>query len=376
MKGRILVLDDSNTFRRELASVLETQFEVVIVQTRADALALCEHWLPDTIVLDIENLADGIEACRELSAINDVPVVFAASTPSLEIQVAALEAGACDMLAKPVEPQPLLHKIRLAIHNRHKYLQSEAERTNLQSMAMGFLSSLGQSGTLMNFVRASIRCKTHQELADMLMEAVRELGITCFGEIRQSGGLPVRFSSDGASSELEEMVMAKLTSMGRIFQFSSRLVVNFPQVSIVVINLPKDSDEQAGKIRDNIAILAETADALCENVEMRKNASAHAEQLQLAMMQANTGAISLRDNTKQMLLDVRLLLQELEDNVHRAHSWLGTTSDQEAAISAMMDDSIQAVLQAISRVNVDEQMDAILQTMSVGSSDNNDLELF
>ena len=228
----------------------------------------------------------------------------------------------------------------------------------------------------MNFVRASICCKSYDELAQRLLEAVRELGIDCYGEIRQSAAEPVRFSSDGVFNPLEETVIVKLMSMGRIFQFSSRLVVNFPQVSIIVRNLPKDSDEQAGKIRDNIAILAETADALCENVQMRQNASAHAERLQLAMMQANTGAIALRDSTKQMLLDVRLLLQELEDNVHRAHSWLGTTSDQEQAISAMMDDSIQHILKTISCVNIDEQMAAILNAMSVGNLDTHDVDLF
>lgn len=375
MNGRILVLDDSDAFRRELADVLEAEFEVVIVKSRLDALALCEHWLPDTIVLDIENVDEGIEACYRLNAINDVPVVFAASAPNLEIQMAALEAGACDMLVKPVASQPLLHKVRQAVQNRKKQQQFETEQANLQTMAMGLLSSLGESGTLMNFVRSSIRCKSYEELAERLVEAVRELGIACFGEVRGSGGALVRFSSDGVSSELEESVVAKLTSMGRIFQFSSRLVVNYPQVSIVIRNMPKDS-EQAGKVRDNIAILAETADTLCENVQMRQNASAHAERLQLAMMHANTAAISLRDSTKQMLLDTRILLQTLEDNVHSAHSWLGTTADQENAISAMMDESIQSILSTISRVDIDEQMGAILSAMSVGDQEDNDVELF
>ena len=107
MKGRVLVLDDSDSFRRELADVLEVEFEVVIVKTRTDAMALCEFWLPDTIVLDIENIDEGIEACRGLSAISGVPVIFATRNPHLEIQMAVLEAGACDTFSKPVAPQPL-----------------------------------------------------------------------------------------------------------------------------------------------------------------------------------------------------------------------------------------------------------------------------
>jgi hypothetical protein len=143
----------------------------------------------------------------------------------------------------------------------------------------------------------------------------------------------------------------------------------------VVFNLPTDNDDQVGKIRDNVAILVETTDALCENVQVRQNASAHAEQLQLALMEANSAAQSLNGKMKQTMLDTRILLQELEDNVNRAHSWLGTTSDQERAISSMMDDSIQRITKTISQTDFDEHMNKVLAAMSV-SSDSNDLELF
>lgn len=375
MNGRILVLDDSKTLRREVADELDREFEVVIVTNFEDALALCEHWLPDTIVLDIENIHEGIESCRVLGIRYDVPVVFCAADTSLDFQMAALEAGAADFLAKPIYLSPLLHKIQRTVEYRRKHLQIELERNNLRATAMSFLSSLGQSGILMNFVRSSIRCNSFEDLAERLVDAARELGISCFGEIRACTK-PVPFRTEMEISELEESVMSKLTTMGRIFQFHTRLVVNYPQVSIIVRNFPKDSDELAGKIRDNIAILAETADALCENVQVRMNATAHAEQLQFAMMQANAAAIALRDNTKLMLMDTRLLLQELDDNLQQAHSWLGTTSDQERAISEMTNTSIQRILGTISRVDIDDQMKAILLAMSADKKSNSDLELF
>ncbi len=377
MKGKILVLDDSDTFERELAAVLESQFEVVIVKNQADAEALCEFWLPDTLVLDIDNVDSGLLACRALAQKVEVPVIFATRDNSLETQLEAFEAGACDVLPKPVASQALIHKVHLAIHNHKKHRALAAEGQNLQSMAMGFLSSLGENGILMTFVRSSIRCKTYQELADKLVEAANELGISCFGEIRCGAGDSVRFRTSGEATALEQSVISQLATMGRFFQFRSQLIVNFPQVSIVAHNLPVDADDKVGRIRDNLAVLAETADALCENVQTRQNAGSHAEQLQLVLMQANISAMSLKQEMTQVLLDTRLLLQELEDNVNRAHSWLGTTADQEQAISAMMDDSIQHIITRISGNSMENQLNALLATMQISTTAVDDgLELF
>lgn len=375
VKGRILVLDDSETFNREIASVLDEDFDVVIIKTPLDALALCEQWLPDLIVLDVDKLTDGAEFCQRVLAIAEIPIIVASAHHTLESELAAFEAGATDTLVKPVSRPTLLHKTHLAITNRRKHLQMVAEREKLQSMAMGFLSSLGESGILMNFVRSSIGCKSYDGLAEKLVQSLKDLGISGFGEIRRSDGPPVRFRSTGQESELEAAVLARLSTMERIFQFRSQLVVNFPQVSIVAQNVPTDSEEGAGKIRDNLATLAETADALCENVQMRRDAADHAEKLQLALMQANAATQSLSAEMRQTLLDTRLLLHELEDNINRAHSWLGTTADQERAISSMMDESIRQILATISKSTIDEQMTRLLQSMQVAESDK-DIELF
>ena len=375
MKGRILVLDDSDTFERELAAVLESRYEVVLVKNSADALALCEHWLPDILVLDIENTDSGLLACQLLAEEFDVPIIFAVRNDSLATQLEAFEAGACDVLPKPVAPQTLLHKANLAIHNRKKHLALEKQGRHLQSMAMGFLSSLGENGILMTFVRSSIQCKTYQELAEKLVDSANELGIACFGEIRCGAGESVRFRTDGEATALEQSVISQLSTMGRVFQFRSQLIVNFPQVSIVAHGLPTDADDKVGRVRDNLAVLAETADALCENVQTRQNAGVHAESLQLALMQANVAAMSLKQEMTQVLLDTRLLLQELEDNVNRAHSWLGTTADQESAISTMMDDSIQRIIATISSTSMEGHLDRLLATMTMNHGDD-DLELF
>ena len=49
--------------------------------------------------------------------------------------------------------------------------------------------------------------------------------------------------------------------MERVFQFRDRLVINFPLVTLVVVNLPKDDADRVGRLRDHLAGLAEGANA-------------------------------------------------------------------------------------------------------------------
>ncbi len=373
-KGRLLVFDDSDSYRRELASALENHFDVVIVKGGDEAVALCEHWLPDVLVLDIENHAAGVEACRQLRALCDVPIIFATIDTTLDGMVVAFDAGASDLLVKPVVEKVLINKVQLAVQNRRRQLRLETEQADLESMAMDYLSSLSARDVLMNFARNSIRCRTFEELADKVVGAVHELQLSCFGEIRHEGGAPVRFRSSGNESPLEQSILSQLSSMGRQFQFRSQMVVNFPQISIVLNKLPINEPEKIAKIRDNITILAETADGLCENVQMRHQASAHAEQLQLALMRANQAVTGLQETMNHTLLDTRLLLQDLADNVQKAYAWLGTSTDQEAAISNMMEESIQRILARISQDDISNQIEQVFGSLQVTSTD--DVELF
>ena len=368
-RKRILVVDDDRFFRVFLEQTLRERFAVSSAASGLEALEGFAAEPPDLIVLDVEMAEmDGFSVCRKIREVSRVPVIFVTAHDSLEYQLEAFDAGGNDIVSKPVSPQILIKKAELAIQIHADYCRFDEEKRQLQSMAMNFLSTVGQNGVLMNFVRSSIQCRDYETLSQKLVEAIRELGLQSFGVIRPADG-QVTFRTEGEPTRLEADILDKLAQMGRIFQFKRQLVVNYDRVSIAITNLPEESAERAGNIRDHVAVLAETSEALCDNVAMRRESMERAEQLQMALFSATSAVESLRDKHRAMLADTRVLLQELVDVIEKAYSWLGTTLDQEEKISAMMDGSVQRILNLLStRGQYDEEFAQVLQALRGGQN--------
>lgn len=376
--GQVLVVDDDRVARALHRSILATQFDVVTAGSGEEALEICRQRLPDLILLDIEMPElGGIETCRRLREISTVPVIFVTAHETIEEHLRAYDAGGDDIIIKPVPKEILLRKATLAIQHFRKTSNLAEEKDSLQRMAMGFLSSMGQSGALLNFMRASISCRSHQALAEKLLEATRDMGLQCSLMIRHEDG-PTVVTDMGQPTDLERSILEKSTMMGRLFQFKRRLVVNYDRVSIIASNMPDEESqsEQAGRLRDNIAILAETAEALCENVDMRIESRLRAEQLQVALGGAQASIESLRKQYQATLTDVGILSEQIVDDIEKTFSWLGASQGQENVISETVSRSTRRIVELLAaRGDFDRQFEEVLDALR-GGSHQNEIELF
>ena len=378
VSGRVLVVDDIATTRALHRSLLAPHFDVFTASSGAEALEFCRQQLPDLILLDIEMPEmTGIATCQHLREWTDVPIIFATGHECLEAHMRAYDAGGNDLVVKPVQSAILLRKAALAIRQYRAGAQLAEEKSSLQTMAMNFLSTAGQNGALLNFMRASMVCRSHRKLAETLQNTIAEMGIRSSVLLRHPNGTTFVPSTPGARV-IEQAILEQSATMGRLFQFKQRLVVNYDHVSILVANMPDETaePENAGRIRDNIAILAETAEALCDNVNMRIESIRRAEQLQVALGGAEVAVELLRAKYHHMLGDTRLLLQDLAEKVQRRYNWLGATQNEEAEIVAELDASIQAILGLLAEGgNFERQFEDVLAGMKGGDTDNRE-ELF
>jgi len=220
-------------------------------------------------------------------------------------------------------------------------------------------------------MRSSMVCQDYQALATQLMGATRDLGLSCCAVIHHAGGRAA-MTEHGEPTPLEMSILDYAQEMGRVFQFKRRLVVNYERASIIVADMPDEvaEPERAGALRDSLVILAETAEALAINVDMRLEARQRAEQLQVAMSSAEQALMVLGEKNRVMQMDCRLLLQELADGIERSYSWLNTSSTQEASISGAMENAIQRVLERMSRSgDFEAQFDQIMTALSTGRGD-------
>jgi two-component system, OmpR family, response regulator MprA len=114
MSARILIIEDEDRIRQFLQRGLS--FEGYRVDAAADGnagLELARENPPDLVLLDIMLPGiDGIEVCRRLRAVSEVPILMLTAKEAIEDRVAGLDAGADDYLVKPFAFDELVARVR------------------------------------------------------------------------------------------------------------------------------------------------------------------------------------------------------------------------------------------------------------------------
>ena len=111
---RILVVDDEPQIARVLRTGLKTHgYDVRVAADGVLALETFEEWRPDLVVTDLAmpNL-DGLELCRRLRAISQLPIIILSVRGEEKNKVEALDAGADDYVTKPFGMDELLARVR------------------------------------------------------------------------------------------------------------------------------------------------------------------------------------------------------------------------------------------------------------------------
>jgi two-component system KDP operon response regulator KdpE len=111
---RILVVDDEPQIARVLRTGLKSHgYDVRVAADGVSALETFEDWRPDLVVTDLAmpNL-DGLELCRRLRAISQLPIIVLSVRGEERNKVEALDAGADDYVTKPFGMDELLARVR------------------------------------------------------------------------------------------------------------------------------------------------------------------------------------------------------------------------------------------------------------------------
>jgi putative two-component system response regulator len=122
----VLVVDDGAA-NRELIRLYLSTIDCVVVQAAdgLSALAMIESQPPDLVLLDVRMpRMDGYEVCRRIKAMPQgklLPVVMITGLSQTTHRVMALEAGADDFMAKPVEGAELIARVRSALRLKELY---------------------------------------------------------------------------------------------------------------------------------------------------------------------------------------------------------------------------------------------------------------
>ena len=130
MATPILLIEDDRRLAEMVSAYLgEAGFSVSVAGDGRSGLARLAAEPFDALVLDLMLPdMDGLEVCRRLRALSDIPVLMLTARGDAMDRVVGLEIGADDYLPKPFEPRELLARLRAVLRRRDRTRSSTVLR--------------------------------------------------------------------------------------------------------------------------------------------------------------------------------------------------------------------------------------------------------
>jgi len=134
-KPRILVVDDEPQLTRVLRTGLKSRgYDVRVASDGLSGFETFNDWQPDLVITDLAmpNL-DGLDLCRKLRTISQVPIIILSAKGEEKVKVEALDIGADDFVTKPFGIDELLARVRASLRRANPSPANETPQTVLES---------------------------------------------------------------------------------------------------------------------------------------------------------------------------------------------------------------------------------------------------
>lgn len=372
---KILVVDD-DSFTRELYDVmLAERYSLLHAETGSDALMIAAAERPALILLDVELPdLDGYEVCRRLRSDGgaDVPLIFVSGHDGIEDRLRGYEAGGDDYVVKPFEQQELQAKVA-------RLLSVGAERKSLGAMAssasqtaMTAMTSMSEMGALLQSLQSFNGCQAHEALADAVVAGLRLYDLHGVVQIRAAAGMLTR-GELGAATPLETSVVSHMAGMERIVQFRNRLAVNYPHVSVMVSDMPLDDPDRCGRLRDHLAVLAESAEVRARAVDAALAARRRNDGIRHVIDEIVGTLGEIDAAQRRSRSDTQLAVDAFNSRMVEAYAVVALSGSQEDMMSTIVAAGLDSILAAQSaEIDLQNRLSTIiaeLRGIVAGSDD-------
>ena len=117
MPKRILVIDDEFQITRVLKRSLGAhRYDVRTASDGESGMDLFRDFHPDLVITDLSMPEmSGIEVCRAIRKVSDIPIIVLSVRGDESVKVQALDAGADDYITKPFGMNELLARVRASL---------------------------------------------------------------------------------------------------------------------------------------------------------------------------------------------------------------------------------------------------------------------
>jgi len=346
-KLEVFVVDDDPVILEILAGALEDDFRATFFTSGEACLTAVAAAAPDIVILDLSLPGmSGIEVCRRLKAdweTQAIPILFVSASDDIETHLLCYEAGGEDFITKPFDAWEILHKLKVAARILDEKRNLNEQAGYAQRTAMSAMVSMGELGVVLQFLSKSFTCGTPGELAAALLDSLRQYDLNSAIQLR-SDDRSLSLSDNGLDLPLEVSVLNHVRDSGRVFQFSSRCVFNFGHVTVLINNMPTGDADRCGRIRDNVALLAEGADARMRAIEAEELARHRRSGIEAALPRVRSTLDMVQTNYRRNSLEMTQAMIEFHEALGKSFISLGLTDDQEDFLTALVNEHMQRMV--------------------------------
>jgi len=353
MEGRklILVIDDDAVSRKVVEKYLGSEYRVLTAINGNQGVETALRELPEIILLDLVMPdINGYEVCirlRSEPSTKEIPIVFLSGRGSLTERLQGYEVGADDYLIKPFEAETLQAKVKVLIGYRQRQSEVSAQYELAQKTAFSAMTGSSELGQAMQFVEKSYAFSRFEDLAEAFFSFTDWLNLnSClrFSMHKEDQW----FSSSGMIKPLEKQLMAMVDKNKRFSDFGSRTIVNYPNVTLLVKNMPLDDMERYGRLKDLLPVMLAAVNAKVTALgteyalnEQVKDAAASFDKIKL-----NFGELvrSLIENQQQGVK----LMRDMFNDLNHTLPGMGLDDDQEDYILDRVDSAIEETFDVLS----------------------------
>lgn len=243
------------------------------------------------------------------------------------------------------------------------------ERVSFASTtAMTAMSSMGEMGVLLQALQHYNGCKSFAEVAEAVIGSLPSYDLSGSVQLRVPAET-IEVSSEGGASAHDSAVLGRLASMGRIVHFHSRMIINYDHVSLLIHNIPKDDLEKVGRIRDNLAILVEAADARVAAL-LAEDGSVIRQDAILKTVRKISAVLSAAERQQLVSLnESTLAIDQMIGDLEKLFVHLGLTPRQEDCLMDLINASIERIAEARSgQLNFQKELSEVVRQLAVFSS--------
>ncbi|MPM45911.1 KDP operon transcriptional regulatory protein KdpE [bioreactor metagenome] len=128
-KPLVLIVEDEESIISFVSLALTgNNFQVVIAKTGKEGILMATTYSPDIILLDLGLPdIDGLEVLKNIRERSNIPIIIDTARGNECDEVAALNMGANDYLAKPFTTDELLTRIRMVIKGDTKFIDGNGK---------------------------------------------------------------------------------------------------------------------------------------------------------------------------------------------------------------------------------------------------------